>query len=73
MKGVQDREDALALYRLLETEVIPGYYERDEDDLPRRWLERMRRSIATVSAAFSSDRMVGDYVERAYMSTVGRS
>jgi starch phosphorylase len=63
----QDQDDALALYHTLEEEVVPDYYERDEDGLPRAWLARMRRAITTVGPRFSSSRMVRDYAEKAYM------
>jgi starch phosphorylase len=63
----QDQEDGLALYHALEEEVVPTYYERDEDDLPRSWIARMRRAITTIGPRFSSSRMVRDYAEKAYM------
>lgn len=63
----QDRADTLALYETLERRVAPLYYERDEAGLPRRWLAMMKHSIATTAPAFSSDRMVEDYLERAYL------
>jgi glycogen phosphorylase len=63
----QDRADAEALYSLLEEEVIPAYHDRDEGGLPRAWLARVKRSIATVTPRFSSSRMVAEYAERAYL------
>jgi starch phosphorylase len=63
----QDQEDALALYHTLEEEVVPAYFERDEDGLPRAWIGRMRRAMTTIGPRFSSSRMVRDYVEKAYM------
>jgi len=63
-----DREDALALYRLLEEEVVPLYYRRDEAGLPADWIVRMKEAIASITPAFSSDRMVRDYCEIAYVS-----
>jgi len=63
----QDRSDALALYGLLESEVIPTYYERDERGIPQRWVAMMQEAIGTVSPAFSSDRMMRDYFESAYL------
>ncbi len=63
----QDQEDALALYRTLEEEVVPAYYERDADGLPRAWVARMKRAMATVGPRFSSSRMVRDYAEKAYL------
>ena len=63
----QDQEDALALYHTLEEEVLPTYFERDENGLPRGWIARMRRAITTVGPRFSSSRMVRDYTEKAYV------
>ena len=61
-----------ALYRLLEEEVVPAYYGRDEHGLPPRWIARMKRSIATIAPAFSSARMVRDYTEQAYVPLAAR-
>jgi starch phosphorylase len=63
----QDQLDAQSLYRILEEEIVPEYYNRGDDDLPTQWIERMKRSIVTVGHGFSSDRMVRDYVEKAYL------
>ena len=46
---------------------MPQYYGRDDDGLPRAWIARMRRAIATIGPRFSSSRMVRDYAEKAYM------
>ncbi len=67
----QDLEDAESLYRTLEQGVIPAYYERDAAGLPRQWLARMKRSIATVTPHFSSTRMVADYATQAYLPASG--
>ncbi|MGB7923507.1 MAG: alpha-glucan family phosphorylase [Pyrinomonadaceae bacterium] len=61
-----DARDAESLYRVLEEEVIPIYYERDEDGLPRRWVRMMKRSIETLAPVFNSDRMVEEYAHRIY-------
>jgi starch phosphorylase len=66
-EGTQDREDALALYEVLERQVVPTFYERDEERLPRRWLTMMKHSMSSIAAGFSSDRMVREYTERAYL------
>ncbi|HLF56470.1 MAG TPA: alpha-glucan family phosphorylase, partial [Thermoanaerobaculia bacterium] len=66
-EACQDREDALALYHLLEERVVPTFYERDEKGLPRKWIAMMKESIATITPRFSSDRMARDYSERAYL------
>lgn len=64
----EDTRDAESLYRVLEREVIPLYYERDASGIPRRWVEMMRRSIETLAPRFNSDRMVGEYAARIYAS-----
>jgi starch phosphorylase len=61
-----DRREAESLYRILDEEVVPRYYERDEHGIPLRWIAMMKRSIQTLVPAFSSDRMVADYAERIY-------
>lgn len=62
-----DDEDAQCLYRLLEEEVVPCFYERDAQDIPRRWIERMRASMARLAPQFSSNRMLLDYLDRFYV------
>jgi starch phosphorylase len=62
----RDEADAQSLYALLEQEVIPEFYERDASGVPRRWIQRIRRSMAELTTAFSSNRMMLDYVEHAY-------
>jgi glycogen phosphorylase len=59
-----DASDQEALFRVLETEVVPLFYERDEAGIPWGWLERATASIRVVAPAFSSHRMVKDYLER---------
>ena len=65
----QDREDALALYDVLETEVLPAFYNRDPNGLPHAWIDRMRRAMKTLPYPFSATRMVLDYVEQVYRTT----
>ncbi len=62
-----DPEDAAGLYHILEHEVAPAFYERDEDDLPRRWIALMKEAMATTTPAFSTHRMVKEYFEQAYL------
>ncbi len=69
--GRQDEADAQALYRLLEEEVVPLYYTR-EDGLPSGWIQRMLASLATVAGRFSAARMVAEYTSRYYMPTASR-
>ena len=61
-----DSRDAESMYRMLEEEIIPLFYERNGDGIPRRWVTMMKRSIETLLPKFSSDRMVAEYVERIY-------
>lgn len=61
-----DAGDAESLYRLLEQEVVPLYYDRDAQGLPRKWISLMKRSIATLVPEFNSDRMVEEYARRIY-------
>ena len=63
-----DAADAESLYRVLEEEVVPTYYERDADGLPRKWIAMMKRAIETLVPQFNSDRMVRDYAEKIYSS-----
>lgn len=63
----QDAADAEALYRLLEQEVVPAFYDRDDHDIPRRWVGMVKESIRTVAPQFSTRRMLKEYVERMYM------
>ncbi len=66
-EGAQDWADAQDLYRILEQETVPRYYERDRDDLPRAWVALMRASMASVMWRFSTTRMLQEYVEQLYV------
>ena len=68
----QDQVEAEALYDLLERDIIPMFYDRGRDDLPRRWIDRMRASIAGLSHFFNTNRMVAQYTNQFYMPTVKR-
>jgi starch phosphorylase len=70
-EGAQDYSDAQDLYRLLEQEVVPLYYGRDEDDVPVDWTAEMRRSIASTIWRFSTIRMLHEYVEKEYLPAAG--
>ncbi len=65
--GNVDEDDAESLYRVLEEEIIPLYYDRSEEGTPHRWVAMMKRSIATLVPRFNSDRMVAEYAERIYL------
>ncbi|MDX6574822.1 MAG: glycogen phosphorylase [Blastocatellia bacterium] len=61
-----DRSEAESMYKVLTEDVVPRYYDRDDQDIPRRWVAMMKRSIQTLVPLFSSDRMVAEYAERIY-------
>jgi starch phosphorylase len=65
-----DNADADALYRLLETEVVPAFYDRDERGIPARWLGYVRHALMSVTPQFSTRRMVKDYVDKAYAPAI---
>jgi starch phosphorylase len=68
---VHDRNDGEDLYRTLRDEVIPLYYQRDRDGLPRGWIKRMKRTIRTLGWRFNADRMVMDYTLKCYVPAAG--
>jgi starch phosphorylase len=68
---INDRRDALDLYRVLEEEVIPCFYDRDVDGLPRNWVQMMMNSIGSLAWRFSAHRMVMDYCTHAYLPAAG--
>jgi glycogen phosphorylase len=68
---VHDARDGEDLYRVLLDEVIPLYYQRDRDGLPRGWITRMKRTIRTLGWRFSADRMVMDYTRNCYVPAAG--
>ncbi len=69
--ATHDERDAGALAAVLRDEVVPMYYERDTDGLPREWIARMKRAIRTLGWRFSAHRMVIDYVIKSYIPAAG--
>ncbi len=67
-----DQRESEALYDLLERDVVPTYYERRADGLPRRWIARMKSSIASLCHFFNTHRMVENYTETFYLPAHGR-
>ncbi len=68
---ITDTRDGDSLYKVLTEEVIPLFYDRDIDGLPRHWIRRMMNSISTLGWRFSADRMVADYVQQCYLQASG--
>jgi len=68
---LHDYRDGDALLKALCDEVIPLFYDRDRDGLPRNWIARVKRAIRTLGWRFSADRMVMDYVLNSYIPAAG--
>jgi starch phosphorylase len=62
----QDDIDGKALYDLIEREVVPLFYDRDEAGIPRGWVQRVKASLKTIGPRFCATRMLGEYVDRIY-------
>jgi glycogen phosphorylase len=69
--NVHDTRDGEDLRRALREEVIPLFYQRDRDGLPRGWIKRMKRTIRTLGWRFNADRMVMDYTLKCYVPAAG--
>jgi starch phosphorylase len=63
-----DATEAETLYALLEKEVVPEFYSRDERGIPRRWVARMRASMARLTPNFSTNRVVRQYTDERYLA-----
>ena len=63
----RDAAQAESLYRLLEEQIVPAFYERDEQGVPRTWLKTVKEAIRTVTPWFSARRMVKQYTEESYV------
>jgi len=68
----QDRVESEALYKILENDVVPLFYDRDTAGLPRGWLAKMKASMKRLSPIFSTNRMVAEYAERFYLPAANR-
>ncbi len=70
-EAAQDWRDSQDLYRLLEEQIVPAYYDRDASGLPTRWLTVTRRAMATALWHFSTTRMLREYTEHLYLPAAG--
>ena len=66
-EGDVDAADAHALYRLLEEQIVPTFYDRDRSGIPRRWVAIVKEAIRSVGPQFSARRMLKEYAERLYV------
>jgi starch phosphorylase len=64
----QDRVDSANLYQTLTEQIVPMFFNRDTNGLPREWLKRIRRSMATLVSQFTTDRMVKEYTQKYYLT-----
>jgi starch phosphorylase len=72
-QSIQDAQDAESLYETLENEIIPLYYDRDQEDIPHGWIAHMKASLKTNIPQFSTRRMVKEYVEKLYLKALNNS
>jgi starch phosphorylase len=70
-EAAQDWSDAQDLYRLLEDELVPAYYERDAAGIPTGWVETMRHAMSSSLWEFSTTRMLQQYTEGLYLPAAG--
>ena len=63
---VQDEFDAFSIYEILRRDIVPLYYDQDSAGIPKRWIERVRRSLATIGPVYNTSRMVEDYATMFY-------
>ncbi len=68
----QDRIEGDALYELIEQDVVPLFYQRSSDGLPREWVARMKRSMSSLIPRFTSHRMLRNYIEESYLPAHSR-
>ncbi len=69
-QSVQDAQDAESLYKTLENEIVPLYYDRDPSEVPHEWIAHMKNSMKTNIPQFSTRRMLKEYVKRLYIKAL---
>lgn len=68
----QDQVEGRAIYDVLEQEIVPTFFSRGNDGVPREWVRRMKRAIRTIVPVFNTNRMVAEYVDRCYWPSAQR-
>lgn len=68
----QDNADSQSLYKIIEEEIVPLYYTRDENGIPQGWISKMKESIKSLAPVYSTHRMVIDYTENMYLPSAER-
>ena len=70
---LQDERDATSLYDVLEHEIVPRFYDRDDEGVPTRWLASVKQSMSTLAPTWDSLRMTRDYAESYYLPGMAKS
>ena len=68
----QDHVESQALYDILEKQIVPLFYKRGVDNIPREWIERMKNCMRKLAPVFNTNRMVRDYAEMLYVPALDR-
>jgi starch phosphorylase len=63
----QDEKDFENLYKVLSEQVVPEFFDRDEYDIPRKWIQRVRNAMQSLIPLYNTDRMVAEYVKKYYL------
>ncbi|MFN2129319.1 MAG: alpha-glucan family phosphorylase [Anaerolineae bacterium] len=71
-RNLQDHVESNALYSLLEQEIVPLFYDRSTDGLPRKWIDKMKALIKATGPIFNSHRMLQEYTEKYYLPAYER-
>ncbi|MGA9754561.1 MAG: alpha-glucan family phosphorylase [Desulfobaccales bacterium] len=71
--GDRDAHDAASLYNLLEQQVVPRFYQTDDDGIPQAWVQLMKNAIKSTAAPFSARRMVKEYAQKCYQEALNSS
>jgi starch phosphorylase len=71
-EALQDEIESNALYDLLEKEIVPLFYSRGADDLPRQWITKMKGAMRSIGPEFNTNRMVREYTEKMYLPALDR-
>jgi starch phosphorylase len=66
----RDAYEAESLYSVLESEIIPMFFNRNSQGMPVEWIQKIKSSIINLAGYFSTERMVKEYAERAYMKAI---
>jgi starch phosphorylase len=66
----QNEIESKSMYEMLEKEIVPLFYNRGQDDVPREWIKKMKTCMKTIGPSFNTNRMIEDYTEKFYISSI---